>query len=335
MTRVGAARPRRPLVVAAVLLGLALSQAGASAQERGGDGAEKPPVGAGATKASIAVLDLSFEEVIRSKKARIVRGPASAELGAGELRKVVEGEATRLTDEVVAALVKSRKLEVIERERTRKITNEQILGESGEVLPTKAVEIGKRLGADYLVLGSIAFHEISEKFDSIPGTNRWRRSLKAQIDVDIRLVDSTTGRVIDRQRGHGAHDSEEPSNGPEALDLPGDFMDTVHRKLVEDLARKVIDGIYPMKVLAFTDDVITINRGEGTGLVEGQWVEIFMVGEEMIDPDTGETLGSEEIKLCEAQVIAILPKYSKARVSGRVADVPRGSVVRLKGSGRK
>jgi hypothetical protein len=60
--------------------------------------------------------------------------------------------------------------------------------------------------------------------------------------------------------------------------------------------------------------MVTINRGDGTGIKEGQTWDVFAPGEELIDPDTGESLGSEEIPMGKVRVIAVTPKFARATV---------------------
>lgn len=86
------------------------------------------------------------------------------------------------------------------------------------------------------------------------------------------------------------------------------------RDMAHQIANRVGDVIFPAKIIAMTNDVVTINRGDGTGIEKGQVWTAYAVGEEMIDPDTGESLGAEEIPIGEIQVINVTPKFSQARI---------------------
>jgi len=60
----------------------------------------------------------------------------------------------------------------------------------------------------------------------------------------------------------------------------------------------------------------------------------LQTGEELIDPDTGLSLGSEETWVGILEVVEVLPKYSKARVvDGNVASLRRGDTCRPLGAG--
>ena len=60
----------------------------------------------------------------------------------------------------------------------------------------------------------------------------------------------------------------------------------------------------------FCGDQVTINRGAGTGIAVGQSWGVYAQGEVLIDPDTGENLGSNE-----AQVGLVTIKRVEAKLS--------------------
>ena len=73
-------------------------------------------------------------------------------------------------------------------------------------------------------------------------------------------------------------------------------------------------GIFPPKVVSRRDKQITINRGDGTDIAVGQIWNVFAVGEELIDPDTGENLGREEVLVGKVKITGVLPKTSSAEI---------------------
>jgi hypothetical protein len=72
--------------------------------------------------------------------------------------------------------------------------------------------------------------------------------------------------------------------------------------------------IFPVKVIAKTDKTVTVNRGEGSGVAADQVWRVFAVGKEMIDPDTKEILGREEVEIGKVRITDVLPKFSRATV---------------------
>ena len=72
--------------------------------------------------------------------------------------------------------------------------------------------------------------------------------------------------------------------------------------------------VFPAKVIARRDTQVTINRGEGAGVAVGDVLNVYALGEEMIDPDTKESLGRDEVKVGKVKITEVDPKFSKADV---------------------
>ena len=71
---------------------------------------------------------------------------------------------------------------------------------------------------------------------------------------------------------------------------------------------------------------IVINRGRGEGVRQGMLFEIFAPeGEEVWDPDTGETLGTVEDVKAKAEVTEVKDRLAVARLQN-VQDTPFGAV---------
>lgn len=98
-------------------------------------------------------------------------------------------------------LASSKKFSMVERQRLASVLNEQNLADSGRVSDSKAAEIGKMVGAQYLVTATVSAFEndvnntgggLSYKGISLGGKRE-----KAYIAVDLRVVDSITGEVVE------------------------------------------------------------------------------------------------------------------------------------------
>lgn len=69
---------------------------------------------------------------------------------------------------------------------------------------------------------------------------------------------------------------------------------------------------------------IVINRGRGHGVRQGMFFEVFSAeGEEVWDPDTGETLGTVEDVKARAEVTEVKDRLAVAKLQG--AETPFGT----------
>lgn len=108
------------------------------------------------------------------------------------------GEAAQ--DVFVTELVKSGKFSVIERERMNAIMQEKGLNMSGDIDPSTAMQIGKLLGADYMLAGSVTEYGQDTAEASAPGVRRLpgfrmgKKNFTAAIDA--RLFNVSTGEIV-------------------------------------------------------------------------------------------------------------------------------------------
>jgi hypothetical protein len=107
------------------------------------------------------------------------------------------------------------------------------------------------------------------------------------------------------------------------------ILDKTLEKAAGSLANRVADTIFPIQVISVKGKKIWVNRGDDSGMQLGEVFEVFEPGEELIDPQTGESLGSTETEMGTAKVSRINPKVSVLdMVSGDAASVQPGFILR-------
>jgi hypothetical protein len=149
-----------------------------------------------------------------------------------------------------------------------------------------------------------------------------------------KIYDSTTGKLLESvnlQTGNDAFKaiSSGANNSIADGNLTDEMMVALARGLAERIANRLVDVIFPAKIIARRDNVVTFNRGEGTGVAVGDLFNVYALGEEMIDPDTKESLGREEVKVGQVKVSEVNPKFSKAEImADPQSSVATGAVLR-------
>ncbi len=111
-------------------------------------------------------------------------------------------------------------------------------------------------------------------------------------------------------------------------ELSDSLLVALTRRMAEKVSQRVADVAFPAKILAKTGKIVTINRGDGTGIAVGQLWEVFALGEELKDPDTGASLGREEVSVGKVRIQRVTPRTAQAEVSGEDLGIDRGAVVR-------
>lgn len=252
-----------------------------------------------------------------------------------------------LADMLVTQLVKSGKFMVIERQELSKILEEQGLGLSGAVTPQSAAQVGKLLGVELMVMGSVS--EFGEKKSGVGGSiGRFNIGGKltkreARAVVDIRLVNTTTGEIVLAESAEGV----EKSTGLDKIKIKDiDFGNPTHwdKTILGKASRKAIDKCvkyitramenipWQGKVIKVSaDGTIYMKPGSAGGVKPGMEFVVYSKGEEIIDPDTGLSLGSEETRIGKIKVVQDLANGKACKaivVSGSGFKI--GDYVRLK-----
>ena len=249
-----------------------------------------------------------------------------------------------VADMLTTALVKSGKFVVIEREEFDKVLAEQQLGQSGVVTPESAPKVGKALGVELLVIGAVTEFGTSQREVSggmsLLGGGVTRKEARAA--VDIRLVNTTTGEVVAAEKEEGSESTTGLSVRYEDIDFNDEssWNDTdigkATREAVDGCVKLIVDNMEKVpwsgKVIKVnTDGTLLMKPGSDGNVKTGAEFEVFRQGEEIKDPDTGASLGSEETKVGRIKVTddVLNGKASKATIL-EGTDFKIGDIVREK-----
>lgn len=88
--------------------------------------------------------------------------------------------------------------------------------------------------------------------------------------------------------------------------------------LLVDIASKKVfnqlkDNIYPLVVLVGDNGSIVLNSG-GETVKQGEYFDVFTLGEKFVDPITKESLGRDETMVATVKVTKVLPKLAYVKV---------------------
>lgn len=286
-----------------------------------------------AKKATLAVFDFKVasntEKAFAQVSIRTEKGEESVK-GSFEIKK----ETSALTDKFITAIVKTNKINVVERDRMDSMMNEFKLTESGITDSKQSEKAGKVLGADYLLHGTISLFTASVKYDPIPYTERFNKIAEAQMAVDIRLVETETGKIVVAETANEKVLKRVVVKVSDSYDVPSAVIEELHRKVVDSLVISVVDGIYPTKVASYNDNIFYLNRGKDSGVKEGDLYKIFVPGKEIRDPDTNSVIGREDREVAIVEITEIQNKLSKASLKKWKAEFGKSEDVKdiLKGA---
>ncbi|MCH7756195.1 hypothetical protein IH970_13880 [candidate division KSB1 bacterium] len=218
---------------------------------------------------------------------------------------VGEGIAEMLT----TALVKTGHYRVIERRQLDQILKEQDLGASGIVTPQSAAKIGKVLGVELAIMGAVTEfgYKKSDTGGRIKGIGLGLQSQSATVGLDCRLVNTTTAEIIaaDNVRKEKSSKGIRVSTRNLSFKSRKSFDESLVGKAAREAVKEVIKLIdknapnipWQAKIVTVKGGQVFINAGSVSGIEAGDVFVIYQKGEELVDPDTGLSLGSMDTKV--------------------------------------
>jgi curli biogenesis system outer membrane secretion channel CsgG len=269
-----------------------------------------------------------------------------------------------ITDLLVDKLVSDGTYSVIERKMLDKILAEQNFSNSDRADPASAAKIGKILGVEAIIVGSITQFGRDDKSTSVGGgavggiTSRFgiggvsKKESKAVVAVTARMIDTDTAEILASASGKG----ESTRSGTSLLGAGGsssgaggaglnmhdsNFANTILgeavRAAVDNTAQQLEAkaSALPTKVVsidgmvadAAPDGTIIINVGSSAGIKVGDKLTVKRVGRKITDPATGKLLRQMEDAIGVLTITEVDAQSAVGKFSG--SGTPKvGDVVR-------
>ncbi|MBN1349694.1 hypothetical protein JXJ21_09810 [candidate division KSB1 bacterium] len=195
-----------------------------------------------------------------------------------------------LFDKIITAFVRLDRFKVLERAQLEKVMKEHELNFTGFIDAATAVEIGKGVGVDAVVIGSV----------------NWTPN---SASIDARFIDTETAAIISAQNAFCARLGEQ---GVITM------LDQLASKINSDLP--VVTGY----VISVDDSKVMLDLGHNKGMKKGMKCFIYREGDAIIHPVTKKVLGKEIDILSEIQLSEVYEEYSVGHIIIEKAGTPLG-----------
>ncbi len=225
-----------------------------------------------------------------------------------------------LNKKVHAALQQTRKFRLVVGADLKVIIDAQGLTSAGTGLynQSTAPQQGELVAPQFSSVVTID-HFLDSKTDTTLGALRVRRTTrKIQIGGILNITDLTTGLDLENAEITVTQDDELEERPGQTL-RDADDMDELLTKAASEFANKVanrvVDAMYPMKVIDREDDLVTINRSDSSGIKLGEILAVYGPTKAIKDPDTGKMTNRKGKQLGKVEVTEIEPDYFQAKVT--------------------
>jgi curli biogenesis system outer membrane secretion channel CsgG len=277
------------------------------------------------TKKRVAVMDFDMSAVQASSNQ--IFGGSSQDVGKG------------IADMMVTKLVQDGVYSVIERQQLAKIIGEQNFSNSDRANPDSAAKIGRVLGVDAIIIGSITQFGRDDQNHTVPaggvfggvtghyglggvGTHK----SKAVVVISARIVNTSTGEILAAVDGRGQSTRSGTSllggggggsnGGGGGWDMGGaNFASTIlgeaTNQAVGDVSKQLEDatGKLPTVVVHISGlvadvsgNTLILNVGSKAGVKVGDHLKISRKGKEIRDPETDKVIKRLETPLGDVTI---------------------------------
>jgi curli biogenesis system outer membrane secretion channel CsgG len=246
-------------------------------------------------------------------------------------------------DLLITKLVQDGNLSVLERNAIDKLLAEQDFSNTNRTDPATAAKLGRVLGVDTIILGTITHYDYVDKttggggarFGGFGGSSmKTKHDINARVQISIRLVSPDTAEVLAVSQGTGEvirkgvkvdirDMSQVNMMGSNASNqLMNECMDKAIAQLAGQLEQAVpklpprtpiING---MVADANGFGQLVLNVGAHDGVKLGDRLQVWRAGKEIRDPASDKVLMREDTLLGEAVVITVNDISSIAQYKG-------------------
>jgi hypothetical protein len=163
---------------------------------------------------------------------------------------------------------------------------------------------------------------------------RTRKSIlerSIEISAVVLIYDTQDGRLLRSVNlpVRSATIPEELNQVGGAAQLTEGMVIDMSREVSRRTAEITTDQLFPIRVVTVNGNAVVLNRGEWFRYPPGTTMEVYRLGEDQVDPDTGRSLGRSETRVGLVRVESSTPETTRAVVVQSDGPIERGFVARI------
>ena len=216
-------------------------------------------------------------------------------------------------DSVGQEVLASRRFDVLARGQNTVFEQEKLFITGPDASRSEVARLAGAGGADYVLVIDLQDLLLQNNIrEEIRMSNEVIVSSRLSGTLKLRIMEFTSRKI----KWAGSQVFAETLKG--RSDIPPDVL----AKNLAGAARKLVSGmietIFPIRVVKRDGNMLVLNRGEGS-ISQGQQLSVYVLGEDLRDPQSGESLGRMENHVATGTVTEVKPKYSLLRLTSALS----------------
>jgi curli biogenesis system outer membrane secretion channel CsgG len=250
-----------------------------------------------------------------------------------------------LTEMLTSVLIKTGRVTVLERSAMQQLDAEQALTAAGKVTKESGAQQGALLGAHAIITGDITGFTFNKSavgggLTILRGFSVSGEKVSAEVTIDLRLIDASSGEVIYSAKGNGKADQtvfgadltkgDKPQSLEAQVNAP---LGQASRDAIQNAVTALLVGMPKLRwsgrVIDVRNGTVYVNAAAADGMRPGLELEVCEAQPLLVDPSTGQSLGAPERHVATIVIDSVFEKFSTAKISSG-DGIARGHVLRFK-----
>lgn len=229
--------------------------------------------------------------------------------------------------QIVDALTQTGRFTVLDRQYSDEIQNELYMIDSGQSVKTDMAKLGQALTADLVWVGEINSLAYTRSARQLQSSDRELVSYSGGWSMSQRVINLATRQIQQSSTLQGSA----PAIAPTTMSRGIDANQTL-ANMQADISKKAAEAIllrtFPVTIVERTGNQVVLSQG-GSALKPQSRYRVYLLGKELKDPQTGQSLGKMESVCCEVVIDRVASNLSYGtleNVQVGLDNLPPGSL---------
>lgn len=267
-----------------------------------------------------AVVDAEvfvFESNEDNTRPKIVIAPPTAKVNRfliGDAQVSTNSVITSIQTQITNTISETRRFEVLQRGSNDALEAEIAFINSGSARSQESSRLGQQFSADIILATEIETFEYRKNTRSLRSSDRQLISYDGRARVTVRLLNPTTGVLVASQSFAADMPAIAETTMPPAIDVDR-IVSNATMELSSSISGFIIRKLFPITVVSLNFDEVILSQG-GNSIETGSEYEAVILGDELLDPQTGARLGRVETYCCTIRISRVSEFSSSGTMLG-------------------
>jgi hypothetical protein len=272
----------------------------------------------GLYKVTIEAAIAKFRAPEDAKKIKIVIAPIRVNANSflfGTKTVPATQVATNIHQHLIDALTATGRFSVLDREFTSEVQQELDLVAAGQTPNTEMAKLGQTLSADIVWVGTLNDMAYLRNARKLLTSDREFVSYSGGWSVSQRILSVATRQIMLSNTLHERAPSTDPTTMDQGIDA-AQIEQSMESAIADETVSAILSRTFPVTVLARDGANVVLSQG-GQSVKEGARYVVVLMGKEMTDPQTQQSLGRMESPCCEV----VIDKVDATMAYGHLENV--------------